>query len=299
VGPAAELDPARAELIKLRFFAGLTMSQAAATLGISLTTAERYWAFARAWLEPWSEGAFPKAHFWNLPTADFDLAEISEGRTPFFRPFTMSIKAPHEALDLETVRPKEESDLDFEVRRADTGARVEAFEVSFGPSGSISGRPDPRAGRRWKIAKDAAFTWSVWSSGLAPAFGDEKSLRDTSDGRVARVEMSPGWGVSLLFRAGNPGTFADHPWPWNWYNLPDSAPFLGPLVCPPLKNVRVRVASDQVAVSDEEGEARLALRERPTQLQLLCSGWKLLHVEPALSLVPESAQRYIVWMERE
>jgi RNA polymerase sigma factor (TIGR02999 family) len=44
------LDPVRAELVKLRFFAGLTMPEAAATLGISLATAERYWAFARAWL---------------------------------------------------------------------------------------------------------------------------------------------------------------------------------------------------------------------------------------------------------
>jgi DNA-directed RNA polymerase specialized sigma24 family protein len=46
----AGLDPVRAELVKLRFFAGLTMPEAAATLGISLATAERYWAFARAWL---------------------------------------------------------------------------------------------------------------------------------------------------------------------------------------------------------------------------------------------------------
>jgi RNA polymerase sigma factor (TIGR02999 family) len=46
----AELDPVRAELVKLRFFAGLTMPEAAAVLGISLTTAERYWTFARAWL---------------------------------------------------------------------------------------------------------------------------------------------------------------------------------------------------------------------------------------------------------
>lgn len=46
----AALDPRRAELVKLRFFAGLTMPQAAAALGVSLATAERYWAFARAWL---------------------------------------------------------------------------------------------------------------------------------------------------------------------------------------------------------------------------------------------------------
>jgi RNA polymerase sigma factor (TIGR02999 family) len=46
---AAE-EPAKAELVKLRFFAGLTIPEAAAALGISLATAERYWTFARAWL---------------------------------------------------------------------------------------------------------------------------------------------------------------------------------------------------------------------------------------------------------
>ncbi len=46
----ATLSPARAELVKLRFFAGFTMPEAAEALGISLATAERQWAFARAWL---------------------------------------------------------------------------------------------------------------------------------------------------------------------------------------------------------------------------------------------------------
>lgn len=44
-------DPQKAELVKLRFFAGLTNQQAAAALGISTATAERAWAFARAWLK--------------------------------------------------------------------------------------------------------------------------------------------------------------------------------------------------------------------------------------------------------
>jgi RNA polymerase sigma factor (TIGR02999 family) len=43
-------EPAKAELVKLRFFAGLTMPEAAAALGISQATAERYWTFARSWL---------------------------------------------------------------------------------------------------------------------------------------------------------------------------------------------------------------------------------------------------------
>lgn len=43
-------EPAKAELVKLRYFAGMTMAEAAATLGVSVATAERYWTFARAWL---------------------------------------------------------------------------------------------------------------------------------------------------------------------------------------------------------------------------------------------------------
>ena len=46
----ASLNPVRAEVVKLRFFAGLTMPEVAQTLGISLPTAERYWTFARTWL---------------------------------------------------------------------------------------------------------------------------------------------------------------------------------------------------------------------------------------------------------
>jgi RNA polymerase sigma factor (TIGR02999 family) len=46
----AKESPARAELVKLRFFAGLTVSEAAEVLGISLATAERYWTYARTWL---------------------------------------------------------------------------------------------------------------------------------------------------------------------------------------------------------------------------------------------------------
>jgi RNA polymerase sigma factor (TIGR02999 family) len=46
----AEAEPAKAELVKLRFFAGLTMPEAAAALGVSLATAERYWTFAKSWL---------------------------------------------------------------------------------------------------------------------------------------------------------------------------------------------------------------------------------------------------------
>src|SRR5262245_3190239 len=43
-------EPAKAELVKLRFFAGLTMPEAAEALGLSLATVERRWTYARTWL---------------------------------------------------------------------------------------------------------------------------------------------------------------------------------------------------------------------------------------------------------
>lgn len=46
----AEEAPEKAELVKLRFFGGLTLDEAAESLGISRTTAQRYWTYARAWL---------------------------------------------------------------------------------------------------------------------------------------------------------------------------------------------------------------------------------------------------------
>ncbi|MEO6434503.1 MAG: ECF-type sigma factor [Tepidisphaeraceae bacterium] len=44
-------DPRAAQLVKLRFFAGLTMPQAAEALGIPLRSAQRDWTYARAWLQ--------------------------------------------------------------------------------------------------------------------------------------------------------------------------------------------------------------------------------------------------------
>ncbi len=46
----ATSDPAKAELVQLRYFAGLSEADAAEALGISRATASRYWAYARAWL---------------------------------------------------------------------------------------------------------------------------------------------------------------------------------------------------------------------------------------------------------
>ena len=44
------LEPQKAQLVKLRFFAGLTIDQTAEALGISASTADRHWVYAKAWL---------------------------------------------------------------------------------------------------------------------------------------------------------------------------------------------------------------------------------------------------------
>ena len=46
----AEIDPAKAQLVKLRFYTGLSFEQAAEILDISPATARRHWNYARAWL---------------------------------------------------------------------------------------------------------------------------------------------------------------------------------------------------------------------------------------------------------
>jgi len=53
--------PVRAELVKLRYFVGMTNQEAAQVLGISLSTAKNYWTFSRAWL------------FQQIAGLDFDL----------------------------------------------------------------------------------------------------------------------------------------------------------------------------------------------------------------------------------
>src|SRR5262245_21594211 len=58
----AAVDKAAADLVQLRYFAGLPLDDAAAALGVSQRTAGRMWAFARAWLRRAVEGEGPPAN---------------------------------------------------------------------------------------------------------------------------------------------------------------------------------------------------------------------------------------------
>lgn len=53
----AQLDSRKAELVKLRYFVGLTFEEAAESLGIAVPTAKQWWSYARAWLRVEIAGA--------------------------------------------------------------------------------------------------------------------------------------------------------------------------------------------------------------------------------------------------
>ena len=72
-------DPVGAELVGLRAFAGLTLAEAADVLGIGRRTADRYWAYARAWLcDALSGDSGPIPRFQNNPTRPGALESQTE-----------------------------------------------------------------------------------------------------------------------------------------------------------------------------------------------------------------------------
>jgi DNA-directed RNA polymerase specialized sigma24 family protein len=46
----AALDPRKAQLVKLRYFVGMSFDEAATALGVAVPTAKQWWAYVRAWL---------------------------------------------------------------------------------------------------------------------------------------------------------------------------------------------------------------------------------------------------------
>jgi len=57
--PAA-VDPRKAELVKLRYFVGMSFEEASSALGIAAPTAKQWWAYARAWLTVEIRGSSPR-----------------------------------------------------------------------------------------------------------------------------------------------------------------------------------------------------------------------------------------------
>ena len=70
----AERDPVKAQLVELRYFAGLTGDEAAEVLGIAARTADRYWVYARAWLRREMEGGSAIEKIEKIPGAGDEVS---------------------------------------------------------------------------------------------------------------------------------------------------------------------------------------------------------------------------------
>jgi hypothetical protein len=252
-------------------------------------------SFGRAWT------AIDDMKLWSLPNAAFDMTEIVLGGSPTFRPFHARVSAPPGELAVGGVDSPDESDFEFDVHDARTQRRLEGLQFSFGPGGSIYGLPNRAPNGAWRLARDAPIRWGVWREGYAPAFGDERSFSQGEGRMTSRCDLKPGWGVNLLFRAGDPSTFESDPWPWRSWTFPNACALVGAIACSPLRNVRVDVEDKTIASSDEEGEAHVGLDTVPDHLTLRCEGWKMLGVQPddVLSRPRSVIRQYVVWMEPE
>ena len=78
----ATVDWRKAELVKLRYFVGMTHDEAAAALGIAVPTAKQWWAYARAWLAVEIRGALPERIY---PHAADRRVELPKGRSVWAR----------------------------------------------------------------------------------------------------------------------------------------------------------------------------------------------------------------------
>lgn len=65
------IDPRKAELVKLRYFVGMTFDEAAEALGIAVPTAKQWWSYARAWLRVEVEGSREEEAGSQLPSHTF------------------------------------------------------------------------------------------------------------------------------------------------------------------------------------------------------------------------------------
>ena len=141
----AERDPVKARLVELRYFAGLTGDQAAEILGISTSTADRHWVYARAWLRREVQ-ARPKIIVEILGAADAVPSHgVVEPRRTCRRTAMNEETLFHEAL----AKPAAERAAFLEqacAGRSQLRAAVEALLAAHEASGSLLDKPAVEVG---------------------------------------------------------------------------------------------------------------------------------------------------------
>jgi hypothetical protein len=174
-------------------------------------------------------------------------------------------------------------------------ARTGEKDMTFlaGPAGSLFTTNKESPGGVWSPDNPAVFT--VWAAGYAPALVTEQDFHARGNRLLAEPVMSPGWGVLLAFRAGDPKEKdpagpprAKRP---RMAMLKDLAPF----TMPPLPGVRVESNGVLLGTSDAEGCVLVTRTARPDQLTLVAPGWRLCAIER----IQGSGSRWWAWMKRD
>jgi len=177
-------------------------------------------------------------------------------------------------------------------------------EIAFGPAGSFFPTKSSSARDMLILFESLEFSWSAWSAGKQPIFGDQRNLKADAGGtRSAKLDFQPGWGVHLVLRAGAPTDIQSDLALWSDESLrrrTRSEDREGPsveaavLAAPPIVGVTLQVDGYDEAVSDAVGEIRLRRAFEPRQLTLVGRGWRL----TALEHLPGKAPRYVAWLRR-
>jgi hypothetical protein len=263
---------------------------------------EEAWPFARRFVE--TDGHTPAGmtcfSVFDLPAGRFVASHLAWNRAPGLRPYAFVFDSG-ETSALEPIPEEEGVPHRFVVSDARDGAELEC-QALFGPEGAAYLSYDPGRGpsasaTALSLPFDAPLRWAVTARGRAPAFGDESAFQDEDGARVARVALTPGWGAELIFRAGDPTTFASDPGPWKHWTFPAASYTVGLFGAPPLPNVEVLADGETPrGRSGADGALRLSLPAVPNRLTLRCSGWRLVAVERTVFALDD---RFVVWLARE
>jgi hypothetical protein len=233
--------------------------------------------------------------FDNLPEARFDTLAMGFGRTARFGPELPDRATPREWWQY---ADRGGSTYPHRILALEAGSEraLDACQVTFGPSGGLFATAAFTTEDRFDVAEKAHVSWAVWQRDSAPDFGDESDFKDVRapdrEG-LAIARMSPGWGVELSLRAGDPAARGQAIWPWTDDAFAAHGALLGAIAGPPLPCVEIRADDMRIAVTDANGDARISTRLMPLKLTLHAEGWKL----AALERLP-GGMRYVAWMKR-
>jgi hypothetical protein len=254
---------------------------------------------ARAWLSLGESAQYGdwSCSFRDLPAGLFEMRQIGLRSRALGKPYAATVLAPRD-LSIADVDPAQMKEVRFDVRLRGS-SRGGGMMLSFGPGGSVFDAAMYRRDRRMWLPAGAPLEWAAWHPGYAPQFGTSSDFKDVDGSLVASVDLAPGWGAEIFFRAGKPSGIA----PKSAGGF-DARSVIGAVGCelftaPPIADVGVIADREKAAESDAEGAVRLSLPKMPRRLSLRCPGWHLTRLQFLPLKQGVAVESYLAWMERD